>query len=250
MDLTGQTFVMCHGAWHGGWCWRDVANGLRARGAEVFTPTMTGLGERAHLREACKGLSTYIDDVCGVIATEQLTDIILVGHSFGGMCIAGVADRMPDCVRRLVYLDAAVPLDGQSLITQSVANTPESNEATQAHLEGKRDEWFPVPSFEQLGIAAASDAVKARELAGMTLHPMSSFIERLHFVNGGPKAPSTYIVCDNPPMPGTSFVAHYDRVAAGDYGPHWTARRINTGHMAMLTAPDDVVRLLAEAALA
>jgi pimeloyl-ACP methyl ester carboxylesterase len=248
-DLNGQTFVLCHGAWHGGWCWRDVANALRARGAEVYTPTMTGLGERAHLKEACKGVSTYIDDVCGVIASEQLTDIILVGHSYGGMCIAGVADRMPDRVRHLVYLDAAVPQDGQSMITQGIVNPPEVNEATQAHLESKREDWLPLPSAELLGIADASEEIKAREFAGMTPHPMSSLIERLHFVNGGPKTPATYIVCDNPPMPGTSFVAHYEKAKAGDYGPHWTARRIDTGHMAMFTAPEETVAMLAEAAL-
>jgi pimeloyl-ACP methyl ester carboxylesterase len=248
-DLAGQIFVLVHGAWHGGWCWRETAAALRARGAEVHTPTMTGMGERRHLRDACKGLSTFIDDVCGVIELEGLHDIILVGHSYGGMCISGVADRLPDRIKRLVYLDAAVPQDGQSLLTQSVANPPEVNAALQEQFLAMADQWLPPPALDVLGVDAAPDWVKAREIACMTDHPVSSFVEPVTFVNGGPTAPCTYVVCDNPPMPNTSFVAHYQKVVAGDYGAHWTARRIDTGHMCMFTAHEETVAILAEAAL-
>ncbi|MGL5838311.1 MAG: alpha/beta fold hydrolase [Sphingorhabdus sp.] len=248
-DLINQIFVLCHGAWHGGWCWRETAAALRARGAEVHTPTMTGMGDRRHLREACKGLSTYIDDVSTLIEHEGLDDIVLVGHSFGGMCIAGVADRLPDRIRRLVYLDAAVPGDGQSLITQSVANLPEVNAVVLEQLSVMNGQWLPPPSLDILGVGDAPAWVQARELACMTDHPVSSLIEPLHFINGGPKAPATYVVCDNPPMPNTSFVAHYQRIAAGEYGPHWTHRRIATGHMCMFTALKETVAILAEAAL-
>lgn len=248
-DLAGKTFVLVHGAWHGGWCWRDIAAALRGRGAEVFTPTMTGMGERRHLRDAFRGLSTFVDDVCGVIEHEQLKDVVLVGHSFGGMCITGVGDRLPERIRRLVYLDACVPLDGQSLVTQSIANPPEVNDAVLAQLVAMADQWLPVPTLETIGVDTAPDHYRQMELTMMTEHPVSSLIEPLRFVNGGPTAPCTYIVCDNPPMPNTSFVAHYERVVAGEYGPHWTARRIDTGHMCMFTAPEETVRLIAEAAL-
>ncbi len=134
-DLSGEVFVLCHGAWHGGWCWRETAAALRARGAEVHTPSMTGMAERKHLREAYKGLSTYIDDVCTLIEHEGLTGVTLVGHSFGGMCITGVADQLPERIKRLVYLDACVPQDGQSMISQQIANPPEVNEAITASLE-------------------------------------------------------------------------------------------------------------------
>jgi alpha-beta hydrolase superfamily lysophospholipase len=249
-DLAGQTFVLVHGAWQGGWCWREVACALRARGARVFTPTMTGMGERRHLRAAFTGLATYIDDVCGVIEYAQLSDVVLVGHSFGGMCITGVADRMPDRIRRLVYLDACVPKDGQSLVTQSIANPVEMNDAMVAQLTAMADHWLPVPSLETIGVDTAPEHYRQRELALMTEHPVSSVIEPLQFVNGGPSAPCTYIVCDNPPMPNTSFVAHYEQVLAGAYGDHWTARRIDTGHMCMFTALDETVAMIAEAALA
>ncbi len=248
-DLAGKTFVLCHGAWHGGWCWREVASALRERGAEVHTPTMTGMAERQHLRGAFKGLSTYIEDVMGVIALEQLTDVILVGHSFGGMAITGVADRMPDRIKRLVYLDAAVPMDGQSIITQSIANPPEKNAAIVAQFSQAADAWLPVPDLAVIGVENAPQWVQDRERACMTPHPVSSLIEPVAFTGGGAKAPCTYIVCDSPPMPNTSFVAHYEQVAAGNYGDHWTARRIDTGHMCMFTALDETVALLAEAAL-
>jgi pimeloyl-ACP methyl ester carboxylesterase len=248
-DLTGATFVLCHGAWHGGWCWDGIAAALRSRGAVVHTPTMTGLGERKHLRDKCKGLSTYIDDVMEVIRASALSDVILVGHSFGGMAITGVADRMPDRIKRLVYLDACVPQNGQSLIMQSIANAPEDNAVQQQMREGMSDIWVKPPRLDILGLENATDEVKALELANMTDHPMSSFVERLHFINGGPTAPCTFVVCDNPPMLNTSFVAHYRKIVAGDYGPHWTSRRINTGHMCMLTAPEETVAILVEAAL-
>jgi pimeloyl-ACP methyl ester carboxylesterase len=249
-DLAGKTFVLCHGAWHGAWCWCEIAAALRARGAEVHTPTMTGMGERRHLRDAFKGVSTYVEDVCTVIEVEGLRDIVLVGHSFGGMCISGVADRMPDRVRRLVYLDAAVPRDGDSMATQSIAFPPKLNAAVQQEWEARAHEWLPPPSLDLIGVADAPEWVRARELACMTDFPALAFVDRLHFVNGGPKAPATYVVCDNPPMPNTSFVAHYEQVVAGHYGPHWTARRIDTGHMCMFTAPDETIAMLTEAALA
>lgn len=110
------TFVLVHGAWHGGWCYRDTAQALRAAGHTVFTPTHTGLGERAHQSSEAITLETHIRDVVGCIEAEELNDIILCGHSYGGMVITGVADRMPERIRSLVYLDAFLPENGDSLI--------------------------------------------------------------------------------------------------------------------------------------
>ncbi|WP_454871640.1 alpha/beta fold hydrolase [Paraburkholderia xenovorans] len=110
------TFVLVHGAWHGGWCWRDTATQLRLAGHTVFTPTLSGLGERAHQSSPDITLETHIRDICGCLEAEELTGIILCGHSYGGCVITGVADRLPDRIRSLVYLDAFVPRDGQALI--------------------------------------------------------------------------------------------------------------------------------------
>src|SRR6266516_1091932 len=109
------TFVLDHGGFHGGWCWKRVTPHLRAAGHEVYAPTLTGLGERCHLASPETNLSTHIQDILNVLSYEDLTDVVLVGHSCSGMVITGVADRAPERVTRLVYLDAFVPEDGQAL---------------------------------------------------------------------------------------------------------------------------------------
>ena len=107
------TFVLVHGGGHGGWCWKRCAQALRARGHEVYAPTLTGFGERAHL--ASPDFETFVTDVANVVAFEDLHDVVLTGHSYGGMVITGVMDRVPDRIRHVVFLDAAVPEDGMSL---------------------------------------------------------------------------------------------------------------------------------------
>jgi pimeloyl-ACP methyl ester carboxylesterase len=111
----GRTFVLVHGAWHGGWCWRRVADRLTVNGHKVFTPTMTGLGERSHLLDGKISLDTHITDIVNVIKWEGLSDIVLVGHSYGGFIITGVAEQMPSVISSIVFLDAFVPDNGQSI---------------------------------------------------------------------------------------------------------------------------------------
>ena len=110
-----STYVLVHGAWRGGWIWRSIRKALQASGQEVFTPTLTGVGERCHLLAPQINLETHISDVINVIRFEELTDVVLCGHSYGGCVVTGVADRMPEKISALVYLDAFVPEDGQSL---------------------------------------------------------------------------------------------------------------------------------------
>lgn len=249
MALDTRTYVLVHGAWHGGWCWADVAAILRAEGARVFTPTLTGLGERRHLRAAYQGLETFITDVTAVIEAENLSDIILVGHSFGGMVVTGVADRMPDRIRHLVYLDAAVPADGHSMI--ATPDTPAAVvEQVTASLRALTSdgEWMaPVP-LDVLGLAAEPEPLRQRIARGLTEHPLSSWTEPLQFRNGGPRAPRTYILCTQSQMTGTSFPAHHEAARTGAYGPGWTTHTLPTGHEAMLTMPREVAALLGAAA--
>lgn len=108
--------VLVHGAWHGGWCYRDTAKALRAMGHNVFTPTHTGVGERAHQANEAITLETHVRDVAGCIEAEELSDVILAGHSYGGMIITALADRMPERIKSLIYIDAFVPEHAQSLI--------------------------------------------------------------------------------------------------------------------------------------
>ena len=109
------TFVLVAGAWHGGWCWQRVAQALRQQGHDVYTPSLTGVADRAHLIGPDVTLSTHINDICGIIESYNLTDVVLCGHSYAGLIITGVADQHPDRLRALVYLDALVPEDGQSM---------------------------------------------------------------------------------------------------------------------------------------
>src|SRR5579862_2388072 len=110
-----STFVLVHGAWHGGWCWKRVRAILQAQGHEVFTPTLTGLADRSHLLTPAVNLETHIDDVVNLIRWEELSGVVLCGHSYGGAVISGVAERIPEHIAALVYLDAFVLDDGESV---------------------------------------------------------------------------------------------------------------------------------------
>src|SRR4051812_4933591 len=115
MTVSRKTFVLVHGAWHGGWCWRRVGDRLRALGHDVRTPTLTGVGERAHLLSPAVTLRTHVDDVVNVIKWDELTDVVLVGHSYGGFIVSEVVERVPHAIASIVYLDAFVPENGKSL---------------------------------------------------------------------------------------------------------------------------------------
>ena len=117
-----RTFVLVHGAWHGGWCWRRVADRLERRGHKVYTPTLTGLGERVHLLTAGVDLNTHITDVVNVIKFEYLKNIILVGHSYGGCVISGVAEQMLTAIASIVFVDAFFPAHGQRMLDLTAAN--------------------------------------------------------------------------------------------------------------------------------
>ncbi len=113
---THATFVLVHGAWHGGWCWVRVARLLREAGHLVFTPSLTGLGDRAHLARPEVDLTTHVHDIAGLLDMEEIEDAILVGHSYGGMVISGAAAQAPTRAAHLVYLDAFVPRAGQAVM--------------------------------------------------------------------------------------------------------------------------------------
>jgi pimeloyl-ACP methyl ester carboxylesterase len=156
-------FVLVHGAWHGGWCWRDTAAELRKAGHTVFTPTHTGVGERSHHSTENITLETHIRDVCGCLVAEELNDVVLVGHSYGAKVITGVADRMTKHIRSLVYLDAFVPENGDSLIDLVQRALP-AEVAAQfvgsfrgTALEGRSGQMQPIPAA-MFGIAEKNQA--------------------------------------------------------------------------------------------
>jgi pimeloyl-ACP methyl ester carboxylesterase len=173
------SFVLVHGAWHGSWCWKRVRKELQARGHDVFTPTLTGVADRSHLLSPAVNLETHILDIVNLIHWEELTDLVLCGHSYGGCVITGVADRMPERIRSLVYLDAFVPEDGDN----QLQHLPEML-ATRL-LEGTKNvgEGWKVPP-----IPAAVFNVNAADREWVdrqcTLHPLATMQQRLRLTGG------------------------------------------------------------------
>lgn len=229
-----MNFVLVHGAWHGGWCWRQVADKLRAAGHHVFTPTMTGLGERAHLLNGHTNLSTCIEDIAAVINAEELQDVVLVGHSFAGPVITGVADRMAERLSRLVYLDALVVQNGQSALSLFSAEVQQERSRT-IDPEGLR---MAIPSPEKFGVSdPAQQAWLKRRL---TPHPLKAYTEPLMLRHPlGHGLPKTYIAVTDPWYAPLAALRDWVRTQ-----PDWQWREIAAGHDAMVTAPDALADLL------
>jgi len=232
-----SSYVLVHGGGHGGWCWQKLAPLLRAQGHDVYTPTLTGLGERSHLLNAEIDLDTHIADVVGVLKYEDLTNVILVGHSYGGMVITGVADRALSRVGQLVYLDAASPIDGESLAITSPGM-----------MEFARRQARVVEGIE-LVLWPDSDAVKAYGVTNpddfawlqpkLTPHPWKCFEQPLRLANqeAVKRIPRTNINCTETlrirPAERRQRALTADRV--------W---EIDTGHDLMITAPQAVAEML------
>ena len=229
-----KTYVLVHGAWHGGWCWRDVATGLRAAGHTVFVPTLTGLGERVHLMNKAVNLSTHATDVIKVFEFEELKDVILVGHSYAGHVIPLVADGVKSQIRHMVFLDAVVAQDGKPFLPQAVGE-----ERAKTAIDGYLQ---PPPALDFFGIPA--DHPKAAWVKRhLTNHPLTMLMETVHFKNGGPAGvPKTYIRCLQ-----RRDMAQPDPVEAMLKGkPEWAWLTINTGHDAMVTAPEELTAMLSK----
>ncbi len=241
-----KTFLLVHGAWHGGWCWRDVRAQLEAQGHRVFTPTLTGLAERAHLLSADIGLDTHITDITSLIDYYDLTDIVLVGHSYGGMVITGVADAMKDRISNIVYLDAALPKNGETMISQGPKRSPEILEQTRKALAGLAPDGVGMTAFppDILGIPKdhpGYDWVAQK----LTPHPLKTWLDPIQLNNGGSLGlKRSYIHCTAPALPNSSFPYHAAQVQADR---SWTYHALATGHDAMVTAPDAIVRILTAA---
>jgi len=234
------TYVLVHGAWHGGWCWIRLAERLRAAGQAVFTPTCTGLGERAHLMSRDITLDTFTNDVANVIEAEELSEVVLVGHSFGGLPVSGIADRMPHRLRHLVYLDSLLVEPGQRpfdiLAPEVVEKRIKAAEESSGGLS------LPPQAPESFGVTAEADVAWLRRR--LTPHPIGTYASPLQ-VRGaiGNGLPRTYLACTDPPYtfldPVKAWVRRQD-------GFRWL--EIETGHDAMITAPDELARILIETA--
>ena len=231
------TFVLVHGAFHGGWCYARVADILRAAGHRVFTPTLTGLGERSHLFSPAVNASTHVRDVLDILRFEELDSVVLAGHSYGGQVITGVADAAPERIRALVYLDAFVGKDGASTLD---LDTPA---AVASHTENARNNGGhtipPIPSAV-FGVNAADQAWVDRLC---TPQPFATFMERLS-LTGRHKtiARRSYVYATGW---NTSFEATYAAVRAEG---GWTTHEFDCGHDVMVDQPRETADALLAAA--
>ncbi|QIG80754.1 alpha/beta fold hydrolase [Stakelama tenebrarum] len=230
------TYVLVHGGGHGGWCYKPVARLLRRAGHDVYTPTMTGEGERAHLLSAHVGLDMQITDIVNVLQYEDLRDVILVGHSYGGMIITGVADRIADRVGHLVYLDAAWPKNGQSL-EDHAGPMMQMARAMGRVVDGIELTLFP--GNDPMSYYGVTDpATQAWMRDRLTPHPWRCFEDKLILTNEAETAriPQSHIVCTYS-IPGRDMPAITERAE----GRVW---EIDTGHDLMLTEPEKTAELL------
>lgn len=240
------TFVLVHGAWHGGWCYRDTAAALRAAGHTVFTPTHSGVGERFHQSAENITLETHIRDVCGCIEWEELNDIVLVGHSYGGMVISGVADRMAERILALVYLDAFLPQNGDSLNGLIQKALPPEVAAQflagfrSAAAEGHSGLMQPIPA-EMFNVRADNRAWVDRRCRPQALATFE--MPALLSGNLDKVATRLYILADGwDPSPFRHFAAQVDGK------PGWRLVKMPSSHDVMVDMPKELAAELAKLA--
>jgi pimeloyl-ACP methyl ester carboxylesterase len=231
------TFVLVHGAWHGGWCWVRVADRLRKGGHNVFTPTLTGLGERSHLIRAGINVTTHTTDVVNVMKWEGLSNVVLCGHSYGGMVISGVAEQMAPAIRSIVFLDAFVPKNGEA--AQDLTG-PAVREMAAAAIQ-RGDITMPPRAAEAFGVNPADRAWVDRLCVGQ---PIGAFTEKLALTGAVDRIErKSYIRAASYANPG------FDRaLAAARSDPAWRTYEVACGHDVMVDAPDRLTEILLESA--
>jgi pimeloyl-ACP methyl ester carboxylesterase len=227
------TFLIAHGAWSSAWAWKKMRPLMRAAGHELWAPSYTGLGERAHLAGPAVDLDTHIRDVLGVLEMEDLREVALVAHSYGGMVATGVADRARERIAQLIYLDAFVPDDGQSLFDLQLA---EARERMRTLARTAGDGWKLPPNPMPPDTPPEDQAWAAGRRLG---HPLKAFEQPLRLSQAGPP-PRSYIYCRRA-GPGDVFRQFYER-AQREAG--WRHFEIDASHNPHITAPQALMTLL------
>jgi pimeloyl-ACP methyl ester carboxylesterase len=238
MDSSSRTFVLVHGAWHGGWCYGRVASRLIKAGHRVITPTLTGLGERAHLMNAAINLRTHVDDVVNVIRWEDLSDVVLLGHSYGGIVVSEVVERVPAAIASLVYLDAFVPENGKSLLDHA----PEERRAAFAAAAQQSGGLSITP------IRAAASNVNEKDRAWVDAkcvpHPYATLTDKVTLTGARERVKKkAYVRAGQYPQP--AFQAWYEKFKAD---PSWRTYELPCGHDIMVDLPDRLAEILVEVA--
>lgn len=227
------TFVIVHGGWGGGWEWTPVARKLRERGHETFTPTLTGLGEREHLGGTGTGVSDHVDDVVAVLEFEELTDVILCGHSYSGMVVTGTADRVPERIRLLVYLDAFVPDDGQA-VRDLVPS--EFTEEIMRLADERGDGRYPIPPDLLPPEGVLPEEVRASYVARLRPQTLPTFTEPVRLSGGAAGLPRAFVRCTH-----DDVMAPFAERARGE---GWLYRELDAPHDLQLFDPEGAVAVL------
>jgi pimeloyl-ACP methyl ester carboxylesterase len=230
------TFVLVHGAWHGAWCWRRVARLLAKDGHEVFTPALTGLGERSHLLHPAIDVDTHVLDVVNEMKWQELQGVALVGHSYGGMVISGVAEKMEGAIASLVMLDAFMPENGQSVADMQ---PPAMREAVLAAERSGLTSLPPRPAE----FFRVNERDRAWVDAQCTPQPIRCFLQKLKLTGARERiAKKTYIRASAYPSP------YFDAGLASARARNWRTCELACGHDVMLDMPERLAEILREAA--
>jgi pimeloyl-ACP methyl ester carboxylesterase len=235
MEKNNRTFVLVHGGWHGGWAWERLVPYLVRGGCKVFTPDLTGLGEKVKLANPDIGLSTHIRDILTLLDDENLHNVTLVGHSYGGMVITGVADKAAERIAQLVYLDAHVPKDGQSF--GDIVGPQVMNMIRQTAKAAGQGWLIPIPPPEHFGIASEADIAFVKPK--LMPQPIKTLEEPIHLSNPAALAlPRTYIYLNQPALGSFDGFARMARSSKD-----WRYYEMATGHDAMILEPQKLAEL-------
>jgi pimeloyl-ACP methyl ester carboxylesterase len=231
------TILIVHGGWGGGWEWARVARKLREGGHDVFTPTLTGMGERAHLGVDV-GLSDHIDDVVAVFDFEQLRDVVLCGHSYGGMVVTGVADRIPERIRLLVYLDGFAPRNGQALLDLVPGEFAES--LLQAARE-RQDGKIPMPPELQAPEGSLPEAVRSAYISRTRPHPRATMTDPVRLTGAVDSVRRAFVRCTAGIDPEHDLLGEF---AARARAERWSYRESDTPHDLQLFDPEGTAAII------
>jgi pimeloyl-ACP methyl ester carboxylesterase len=245
--LRMTTYVLVGGAWLGGWCWQRVARQLRDSGHDAYPATLTGLGERVHLASAEVDLDTHITDVVNLIEFEDLHEVVLLGHSFGGLVVTGAADRIPERISELVYLDTAPLPDGAVRIEKF---PPEARQRTEKQVEESGEGWrFPIPPREELANMASLQGVDEDHLrllySRATPQPFGTYTQPLRLKNPArEELPKVGILCSFSLAQVKEMIASENPLFRELDGPECRFVELPTGHWPMFSRPEDLAELL------
>jgi pimeloyl-ACP methyl ester carboxylesterase len=235
------------GAWLGGWCWQPIARPLREEGHDAYPLTLTGLGERVHLARPEVDLETHITDVVNLIEFEDLGEVMLVGHSYAGLVVTGVADRVPEHISQLVLVDIGPPLDGVALIDMF---EPEARRYVEWQVEESGDGWrFPMPPREELATFGSLEGLDEAQLDLMRSravdHPFATFTQPLRLENPArEEVAKVGILCSFSLEEVQEMISSGDPVFSELASPSWRFVELPTGHYPMFSRPDDLAAVL------